>query len=439
MKGTIDWIITRLKSLYFPSDWGFILAMWGFSRIFVLACLLLVAPALHGGEPDPAKMGWEAFTSWDAYWYEKIARGGYEYINDGEYHSVAFFPLFPLIIRVIMELGLSFESAGFWFCNLAFLASFFVIYQWVELRKNRNLARWTIALLAWLPHSFYGTVIYTESLFLLLTTGAFLSFEQRRYGITALCTGLASATRLTGILLVPSLLIAAWREGRSPRAYLSALAGTLGLGSWMAFCTWQFGNPLVFLEAQKAWRPSAGFTLNGWGKVLEQAFIRPTGLQELDWGWSWLMDWQTDWSSQVPQPIAMASLVAIGLLTIHYQQRLTPRLKILLAFVLTWGFWSWGGIAFLKLVLVFGGLGWLVRSASLLSTAPWLYALLSYGVILNTGLTASLERYVYGIAPMLMVFAYQLSLRSWSPGLLIASAIPLAELSIRFARYLWVA
>jgi hypothetical protein len=438
MKGTIDGLKNRIKSLQLPSDWRFILGVWGLSRIFVVACLLVVAPALHGGEPDPAKLGWEALKSWDVYWYEKIVKGGYEYINDGEYHSVAFFPLFPLIIRGMMGLGITFEAAGFWFCNLTFLASFFVIYRWVELRKSKTLARWTIALLAWLPHSLYGTVIYTESLFLLLTTGALLSFEQRRYGLTALCTALASATRLTGILLVPSLLGAAWKEGRSPRAYLSALAGTLGLGGWMAFCWQRFGNPLVFLEAQKAWRPSAGFTLNGWGSVLQQIFVGQTGLKELDWGQSWTV-WDLPWLAGLPPSIALAGLVAIALLITRYQQQLTPRIKILLAFMVTWGFWVWGGIALLKVVLVFGGLGWLIRSASLLSTAPWLYALLSYGVILNTGLTASLERYVYGIAPMLLVFAYQLSLRSWSPGLLIASAIPLAELSIRFARYLWVA
>jgi hypothetical protein len=438
MKGTIDWAANRIKSCHLPSDWLFIVSMWGFSRIFVLVCLLIIAPTLHSGEPNPAKIGWDAFMSWDVYWYEKIVKSGYEYINDGEYHSVAFFPLFPLMIRGLMGLGASFEVAGILFCNLTFLAAFFVIHQWVEGQKNRSLARWTIALLAWLPHSVYGTVIYTESLFLLLTTGAFLSFEQRRYGLTAVCTALASATRLTGILLVPSLFVAAWKEGRSPRAYLSALSGILGLGAWMAFCWQRFGNPLVFLEAQKAWRPSAGFTLNGWSKVLEQMFMGQTGLQELDWGQSWHV-WDLPWLAGFPPSIALAILVAIALLVARYRQQLTPRIQILLAFMLTWGFWVWGGIALLKLVLVFGGLGWLVRSGSLLSTAPWLYALLSYGVILNTGLTASLERYVYGIAPMLLVFAYQLSGRCWSPGLLIASAIPLAELSIRFARYLWVA
>jgi hypothetical protein len=176
--------------------------------------------------------------------------------------------------------------------------------------------------------------------------------------------------------------------------------------------------------------------------VIAEAFV--TGVGGGDWDGTRRLnladlDWSLAWDERLPQPIAMVGLVAIGGLLLAYHNRISLWLQVGLAFLIGWGFWLWGGVPLLKLLVIFGGLAWLIRSASLLSTGPWLFALLSYSVILNTGLTVSLERYVYGVAPMLLVFADQLSRRSWSPGLLVASAIPLAELSIRFARYLWVA
>ena len=69
-----------------------------------------------------AEWGWGVFSAWDSPLYQIIATSGYEVINQTEPGgNVAFFPLFPLLIRGLMNLGLPFEIAGFLINNLSFL------------------------------------------------------------------------------------------------------------------------------------------------------------------------------------------------------------------------------------------------------------------------------------------------------------------------------
>lgn len=81
----------------------FAAAMWLSSRMFIGIAMLLIAPLL----PVPpqgvaATVSWDVFHGWDSNFYEKIATIGYDV------SLTAFFPLFPILIRAFMTLGLSF-------------------------------------------------------------------------------------------------------------------------------------------------------------------------------------------------------------------------------------------------------------------------------------------------------------------------------------------
>ena len=66
---------------------------------------------------------------------------------------------------------------------------------------------------------------------------------------------LASATRLTGVLLLPSLLILSWQIYRSLqiRKILGLLLIPLGLFSYMFYQWWLSGDALAFKHASVAW------------------------------------------------------------------------------------------------------------------------------------------------------------------------------------------
>ncbi len=249
--------------------WGFPLAMWGISRLLILVAMGLVAPALPlppGGHA--VTLDWGLFARWDSGWYEAIARSGYEFAPDGRQHSVAFFPLFPLLIRGLMHLGLPFGAAGALVANLSFMAAVVLFHRWVLGRYGARAACWTSAILAWCPYSVFGTVIYTEGLFLLLSGATLAAFDRGRYGLAALFGGLAAATRIQGVLLAPALLWAAFRERLGLRAYGAAVAAGTGLAAYVGYLAYRFEEPLAFLKAQSGWHSSIGVNGREWLNLL---------------------------------------------------------------------------------------------------------------------------------------------------------------------------
>ncbi|MEG4048587.1 hypothetical protein [Microcoleus sp. Pol17_C1] len=58
------------------------------------------------------KSGWELFSQGDGKWYVEIANLGYSYAEDEQQHSVAFYPLFPLLMSDFTTLGMEVELAG---------------------------------------------------------------------------------------------------------------------------------------------------------------------------------------------------------------------------------------------------------------------------------------------------------------------------------------
>ncbi len=244
----------------------FVLAMWLLSRLVIVVAIQFIAPLrdaapvnyqfpLLGFVPNfVPKMGWELFSHWDGAWYGQIATLGYSYNNDGQQYSIAFFPLYPLVSRVFMMFGLPFEVAGTLVNNLSFLGAMLLLYDWAKERYGISVARWTTAVLAWFPYSLFGTVTYTEGLFLLLTTAALRAFDKQKYLQSGLWGAMATATRPTGIALFPTFLFLAWKEKRSLLAYFAGMATSGGLLLFSLYCMIRFGDPLAFVHVQQAWQ-----------------------------------------------------------------------------------------------------------------------------------------------------------------------------------------
>jgi Gpi18-like mannosyltransferase len=111
-----------------------------------------------------------------------------------------------------------------------------LLYRWVEECHGDSAAKWATAVMAWCPFSLFGTVIYSEGLFLLFSTAALRAFEKHQYARAALWGALTTGTRVTGVVLIPTFLFVAWREKRPPIAYLVGLATSGGLLLFMLFC-----------------------------------------------------------------------------------------------------------------------------------------------------------------------------------------------------------
>ncbi len=394
-------------------------SLWLFSRLVIWIAMCAIAPLL----PAPpggivATVGWNVFAAWDSDFYEKIATFGYN-----SPHLVAFFPLFPLLVRGIMGLGLPFVVAGTIVNNLAFLAALIFIYNWVGSSHSRSIARWTVVVLALLPLSIFGTVIYSEGLYLLFSAIALRAFEQKRYWWVALGGLLATATRPTAMALIPTFLIVAWRERRECFAYFASLATGLGVFSYSLYCQIYFQDALAFIHVQKAWQPAQDFFGQDWLKMLMQIVIGTR-------------NWQRGTIVDIWHPLLFVVICVSGYLLGKSHFKVLGYGFCFLVFVL----WLLAGNPLINTAIVFGGayLLWYFRSQ--LSNTLVTYGTCSYALIFSTGRTTSAERYVYGIVSVAVSLGILLS-RYPRYGYIVSAffALLLVLYSLRFAQHLWVA
>jgi 4-amino-4-deoxy-L-arabinose transferase-like glycosyltransferase len=89
------------------------------------------------------------------------------------------------------------------------------------------VARATVYLLAFSPMAFFFSAPYTESLFLLLSVGAFYAARRERWWVAGAVAGLAAVTRNMGVLLVLPLAIMYFFPPGAPRRPFRASAGFL--------------------------------------------------------------------------------------------------------------------------------------------------------------------------------------------------------------------
>ncbi|MEI8097074.1 MAG: hypothetical protein WCG73_03135, partial [Candidatus Moraniibacteriota bacterium] len=111
---------------------------------------------------------------WDSYWYLDIVQNGYYLKTDNTLSNVAFFPLYPTLIKILGTIFLgNFVLAG-WFLSMGFLvAAVAYFYKLVEEFHPDIEPQWPILLMLIFPTAFFFNIVYTESLFLFLTIGCF--------------------------------------------------------------------------------------------------------------------------------------------------------------------------------------------------------------------------------------------------------------------------
>ena len=242
----------------------FILWVFTLSRIVIIAAMA-VSPWVIPAAATPGQWNLEdpllrPLFRWDATWYLSIARHGYTYNgNPAQAQNVVFLPLYPLTCRLCqLGTGLSIPWCAVLLSHLAFLVALAVLYILTTRELGSAVARRAVLLLAFFPASLSFSTMYTEAFYLTFSLLAFTAFRQRHWLRGGLWAGLASATRVPGILLVLPLLCEALPHldecRRRWRVLLaSGLAGS-GLVAFMGYEWLAFGDPLANFRVQgQAW------------------------------------------------------------------------------------------------------------------------------------------------------------------------------------------
>ena len=211
---------------------------------------------------------------WDAVWYLRIAESGY---GDSP-ARVAFFPLYPLLVRGVGELGGSSPGArliaAYLLSLAAFLGALVLLYRLTSLELGRQAAGPALVLLALFPASLYFGAPYSESLFLLASVGAFYAARTGRWAWAGAAAGAAAATRSAGILLLVPLVLLWWSQDRERRVRDLAWLATAPacLGAYALYLGLAQGDALAFLDVQDAWYRELAAPLGGAWDGLVAAF-----------------------------------------------------------------------------------------------------------------------------------------------------------------------
>ncbi|MBD2502038.1 mannosyltransferase family protein [Anabaena azotica] len=425
-----------ITKFFCKNDFVFPIAMWLLSRVVIWITMLLVAPNLPSAPDGLSSLGWGIFDAWDSVHYRAIATTGYEFVDDGKQHNLAFFPLYPFSVRMLMNVGLPFEVAGLLINNLAFLAALYFLYLWLKSYYGMRIARWGTVVLSWYPSAMFTGVVYTEGLYLFLSTAALRAFDQKQYGWTAVWGALATATRPTGMAMVPAFAIAAWQQRRSFMAYIAGLATATGVILFSVYCAFRFQDPLAFIVAQRGWRPSFGFDWQGWFHMLMKIVL---GSQNWQWGW---VKPESGLINDPWHPLLFILVVGGGYCLYHFRQYLNAKM--------IYGYYS--SVLFLLLIapedflnrllnvsMVVGGGYSLWNCRSKLTPVTLIYGCCGIGLLLASGGTISLSRLAYGIVPLSIAMGMLLSRYPRQGYFVLGLFITLlARIAVGFAQEQWV-
>jgi hypothetical protein len=235
-------------------------------------------PPYHLRPPDNVLL--DVFGSrWDTGFYLSIAEEGYRY-GGVPFPSVAFFPLYPLAIRAVASLTGDAMAAGLIIANLALLGAALLLYRLAADEWGPAVADRSVWYLLIFPTAFFGSAIYSESLFLLGAIGTLYAARKGHWESAAVLGMFTALTRLVGLILVPVLLIEWWTqrqrgaEHRPPLlAAFAAAAVLLGTAAYMLYLQDQFGDPLAFARGAAAWGREPGSPIAAVANLLQ----RPQG------------------------------------------------------------------------------------------------------------------------------------------------------------------
>jgi hypothetical protein len=224
---------------------------------------------------------------YDASWYATIAEHGYDEgpFDASAQHNWAFFPLHPLIWRAAASATGEFPLTGIALANLYFLIALFVVHRLtLALGFLPAVADRTLLALALFPASYFFSLPWTESLFLLLSASCFFAAVRERWWLAGAIAALAAATRLNGLFLLPALAILLWQaRDRAPlSAWLSLALAPIAFGAFAAHLGLVTGDALAFAHIQSAFARPAAPTR----EAIEWAFRR----------WDWIIQgWNFRW------------------------------------------------------------------------------------------------------------------------------------------------
>ena len=211
---------------------------------------------------------WENLFPWDAHHYLDIIDNGYVATGEAQLFIV-FFPFYPMLCRCLTMLtGISATAASFIVSNVALVGCGAAMYRLAEIDGGPTLGRRAMLLLLFCPMTYFYSISYTESTFLLMTLLAVLFARRRRFGLAVLFGAMGSSARMIGLATAIPIFWEMLRDCRERRgdgespvtageyarwiavSVLKVLPVSLGFLGYLSLNWHLFGNATQFMVFQ---------------------------------------------------------------------------------------------------------------------------------------------------------------------------------------------
>jgi len=203
---------------------------------------------------------WERF---DTLWYIEISQYGYARPD-----AVVFFPLYPLLIRLLSAAISPLAAALF----ISTVAAFFVFWGFQKLLRldlPEDIAKRALLFFALWPTAFILFAGYPESLLIALMIWAVWFARAGKWWLAGILGLLAGLTKAVGFCIIVPLAVLAFKEWRwrTWPSFLPLLAAPI-----MTLTIWLSGNSLASDAYPKHWRTEIAFPLLTLWASLREAF-----------------------------------------------------------------------------------------------------------------------------------------------------------------------
>ena len=188
-------------------------------------------------------------SQWDGPHYLSIAQHGYSNRS-----LTAFFPLYPLLIRLVMFVAGSplISALVISWCCLFGAVYFYLKVIRTLFKENLNTALMGVLLFLLFPTGVFLAATYTESLFAFAALGAFYFALKGRYLLAGAFAAAASASHPEGVFISILVALLLWEnKTRLWRIGVAAGEGLLGIAGFIAYLGIAKGHPLAFVSAQR--------------------------------------------------------------------------------------------------------------------------------------------------------------------------------------------
>jgi hypothetical protein len=210
--------------------------------------------SLSMGSSAPLGILNQMFLHWDATHYLNIAINGYASTGK-DADLIVFFPLYPWLIKSI-SLDLAYTNIkALIITNIASIIASLYLYKLARLEFNEKIAVMAVVFFSFFPVAYFLSVPYTEGLFLALAIACFYYARVGKWRLAGGLAFLAALTRLSGLLLLPMLLVeyfnqVGWKPLRIRAKVCLSFFPVAGFLVYLGLNTAITGAPFTFVNAE---------------------------------------------------------------------------------------------------------------------------------------------------------------------------------------------